>query len=391
MPQRFIPNPMPRKLIAPALCAYSLSVCLAAVSSAQSPTSSARADILAKASDASVLILTGEGAGRLQSVASGVIVRPDGVILTAYHAIKDAHEVQLRLHNGEVYDRVELLGFDERRDVAALKISARQLPALSTGSATDTTVGSPVYAITSSDKQTWSETEGILSAIRPADEVPGAGNGYRLVQFTAPIAPGASGGTLLGPGGAIIGIITRGGPGGTAFAVPIESVLGLPDEAQHIVLGASSAPQLAMHQDSPVAKHEEPPVAGRVDAQPPKHEDAPVAAAVKSSQPEATLKSARSASITSHSIFLPAISLDRAMVKEKDFGGLNLLLVPGRRPADVAIEIDRPALSYQWTYSITDSRTSIVLCSGKVTAADGDTAAGLLAHEITNQFVKARQ
>lgn len=57
-------------------------------------------------------------------------MRPNGVILTAYHAIKDARELQVRLHTGDVYDRGVLLGVDERRDVAALKISAGSLPAL---------------------------------------------------------------------------------------------------------------------------------------------------------------------------------------------------------------------------------------------------------------------
>ena len=84
---------------------------------------------------ATVVILTGEGAGRLQAIATGVIISPDGTILTALHAVKGAAEVQVRMANGEVFDRVELLGSDERRDVAALKISGRALPALAAGSA----------------------------------------------------------------------------------------------------------------------------------------------------------------------------------------------------------------------------------------------------------------
>lgn len=62
----------------------------------------------------SVIILAGEGAGRLKSISTGVIVSKDGEILTAFHAIKGAAEVQVRLANGDVFDRVELLGVDER-------------------------------------------------------------------------------------------------------------------------------------------------------------------------------------------------------------------------------------------------------------------------------------
>jgi hypothetical protein len=79
---------------------------------------------------ATVLILAGEGAGRLNSVATGVVISKDGVILTALHAIKGAAEVQIRTSSGDAYDNAYLVGSDERRDVAALKIAAGALTAL---------------------------------------------------------------------------------------------------------------------------------------------------------------------------------------------------------------------------------------------------------------------
>jgi S1-C subfamily serine protease len=51
-------------------------------------------------------------------VAAGVVIRADGIVLTAYHPVKNAHEVQVRLRDGEVYDQVDLIDFDEHRDVA---------------------------------------------------------------------------------------------------------------------------------------------------------------------------------------------------------------------------------------------------------------------------------
>ena len=68
------------------------------------------------------LILVGDGGGRVQSVSTGVIIRSDGIVLTAYHPLKGAQEVQVRLSDGEIYDQVDLMGFDERRDVAALAL-----------------------------------------------------------------------------------------------------------------------------------------------------------------------------------------------------------------------------------------------------------------------------
>jgi S1-C subfamily serine protease len=201
----------------------------------QSPSSPEGNSILGHTKAATVIILSGEGAGRLRSIATGIIISKDGVLLTALHAVKGAAEVQIRLANGEVFDHVELLGTDERRDVAALKISATALPALTPASTTSLNQGDPVYAVTNAGGLAWSATEGILSAIRLADEVPGAGSGFRLLQFSAPVAPGSSGGALVDRFGAIIGIIT-GAKGSAGFAVPIESVLGLPDSGRRTAL-----------------------------------------------------------------------------------------------------------------------------------------------------------
>ena len=60
-----------------------------------------------------VLILVGEGAGRLSGVGSGVIIRPEGLLLTAYHLVKNAREVQARLKNGETQNQVEATAKDE--------------------------------------------------------------------------------------------------------------------------------------------------------------------------------------------------------------------------------------------------------------------------------------
>ena len=64
--------------------------------------------IFEHAKAASVIILAGVGAGRLSAIATGVIISKDGVLLTAFHAIKGAAEVQVRMANGEVFDRVDL-------------------------------------------------------------------------------------------------------------------------------------------------------------------------------------------------------------------------------------------------------------------------------------------
>jgi hypothetical protein len=70
--------------------------------------------VVDRISPAAVSILVGKGDGQVAGVASGVIIRSDGVILTANHVVRGMREVQVRLKNGEIYDQVEL-GTQERK------------------------------------------------------------------------------------------------------------------------------------------------------------------------------------------------------------------------------------------------------------------------------------
>ncbi len=349
-----------------------LSVVLAVLAvslSAQQISSSPDANtIFEHTKAATVIILAGEGAGRLHSIATGVVISKDGVLLTALHAVKGAAEVQVRMANGEVFDRVDLLGSDERRDVAALKISAGALPALAAGSTTNLAQGDPVYAVTNADGLVWSATEGILSAIRLAEEIPGAGSGVRLLQFSAPVAPGSSGGALVDRSGALIGIIT-GSKGSAGFAVPIESVLGLPESSRRITLGSGASLQMPAKEAALVPQS---------------------SAAIAGSDPKQLLKDARSIYIHSKTSFLTVDTLDRALALEKDWPNLGLTIVQDPRVADLRIEIDRPLFTYVHTFVIVDKRTSIILGSGKVTAFDGTIASGGIAKNRVKIFSSAR-
>jgi hypothetical protein len=324
-------------------------------------------EVLAHVSEATAIVLSGEGAGRLTSVSTGVVVRPDGMLLTAYHALKNAREVQVRLKSGETFDRTTLVGVDERRDIAAIKISAANLPALTTGSGQDTRPGDIAYAVTNAGGLTWSATQGIFAAIRMADEIPGAGQGYRVLQFTAPVAPGSSGGPLVDAKGNLVGIITRGNTQGTAFAVPVESVLGLIDGALNTVLGDGAALQLPNNQQSPSSR------------------------TVANTDPKQLLRSAKTAVIRSRTSFFTPETLEREFVRQSGYATLGLALVKDVRVADLTITVDRPLFTYTFTYAITDSRTSVVLDTGKVTAIDGNSAAGKMAKEMVRRLITLRQ
>jgi hypothetical protein len=346
--------------------AFSATSLLAAAKQTSPATDSQT--IFERTKAATVIVLAGEGAGRVSSIATGVVISKDGVILTAWHAVKDALEVQVRMADGDVFDRVQLLGFDERRDVAALKISAGALPALTPGSTVSLAQGDPVFAVTNANGLTWSATEGILSAVRPADEVPGAGTGFRLIQFTAPVAPGASGGALVDRTGALIGIIVS-GKGAAAFAVPIENVLGLPEQGPQRALGSGAALQMPAQQAALVPQS---------------------SAAIAGVDPKQILKNAKTIFISSKTAFLTVDTVDRALVQQKDWDKLGLTIVTDARLADLYIVFDRPLFTYYHTFVITDKRTSVLLGSGKVTAFDGTIASGGLAKDIVKIFSDAR-
>lgn len=342
-----------------------LTVSLAAQQTAPTLNSAA---IFERTKAATVVILSGEGAGRLRSIATGVVISKDGVLLTALHAVKGAAEVQVRMANGEVFDRVELLGYDERRDVAALKISAGALPVLASASSADLAQGDPVYAVTNAGGLAWSATEGILSAVRPADEIPGAGSGFRLLQFSAPVAPGSSGGALVDRSGALIGIITS-AKGSAGFAIPIENVLGLAESGRRAALGSGSSLQMP----------------AKIASEAPQS-----SAAIVDSDPKRMLKDAKTIYIRSKTAFLTVDTLDRALALQKDWSKLGLTIVQDPRVADLLVELDRPLFTYVHTFVIVDKRTSAVLGSGKVTAFDGTIASGWLAKDIVKIFAAVR-
>jgi hypothetical protein len=66
------------------------------------------------------------------------------------------------------------------------------------------------------------------------------------------------------------------------------------------------------------------------------------------------------------------------------------MMVKDPRVADLFITIDRPLFTYDFTYSVTDAKTSIVLNSGKVTAIDGSSAAGKIAKKLTEEWTRVR-
>lgn len=159
-----------------------------------------------------------------RGVGSGFFISSDGYILTNHHVIDDASEIFVTLTNGTEY-KAEVVGSDERTDVALLKIDAKDMATLPIGSAADLKKGQWVLAIGSPFGLESTVTAGIVSAIgrETGDYLP-------FIQTDVAVNPGNSGGPLLDLDGEVVGInaqiVSRsGGFMGISLAIPIDEAM----------------------------------------------------------------------------------------------------------------------------------------------------------------------
>ena len=163
------------------------------------------------------------------SLGSGVIVDPEGLIVTNHHVIEGADEIMVVLSDRREF-RAELVGGDEAADLALLDVEADRLPALPLGNSDRLEVGDLVLAIGNPFGIGQTVTSGIVSAI--ARSTPDGRSDLSFIQTDAAINPGNSGGALVTLDGALVGIntaiFTRGGGSiGIGFAIPVNLVKAL--------------------------------------------------------------------------------------------------------------------------------------------------------------------
>ncbi|WP_419211772.1 S1C family serine protease [Maribacter sp. X9] len=151
---------------------------------------------------------------------SGVIISPDGYIVTNNHVISHATQLQVTLNNNRTYD-AELIGTDPNSDIALIKIDAAdKLPYLAFGDSDGTKIGEWVLAVGNPFNLTSTVTAGIVSA-----KARNLGKNQSFIQTDAAVNPGNSGGALVNTNGDLVGINTAitsqtGSYVGYSFAVP---------------------------------------------------------------------------------------------------------------------------------------------------------------------------
>jgi serine protease Do len=153
---------------------------------------------------------------------SGIIVSPEGYILTNNHVVDDAENVKVTLADGRELT-AKVVGTDKKTDVAVIKVEAHGLPALTFANSDDVEVGDRVLAIGNPFGIGQTVTSGIVSATGRAGAI---GLDYEdFIQTDAAINPGNSGGALIDMQGRLIGLNTAilsrsGGFQGIGFAIP---------------------------------------------------------------------------------------------------------------------------------------------------------------------------
>jgi len=177
--------------------------------------------------------MPGQGRGQRQiehGIGSGVIISPDGYIVTNNHVVDGAMEVRVTLHDRRSFP-AKVIGTDKLTDLAVVKINATDLPTIAWGDSTKLVPGQSVLAIGNPFGQfQFSVTRGIVSAVdrsnpfRDDARKPGG-----FIQTDAAINPGNSGGPLVNAHGQLVGINTfliseTGNFAGAGFAIPTQTI-----------------------------------------------------------------------------------------------------------------------------------------------------------------------
>jgi len=173
------------------------------------------AGIAAHALPAVVVIETDE------ALASGFLIKPDGIIITNYHVVANAKEMAVKLQTGEIYRNVYLISSDPTNDLAFLKIEAVDLPTIPLGNSNNVQVGDAVLLVGAPQGLEQTVSDGLISGSR-------IDNGVRVLQTSAAASHGSSGGPLLNRSGEAVGVMSFKMVNGENlnFTIPINYVRG---------------------------------------------------------------------------------------------------------------------------------------------------------------------
>ncbi|MBI4699210.1 MAG: serine protease [Nitrospirae bacterium] len=152
-------------------------------------------------SEAVVVVITLDANGKPISQGSGFIVRSDGAVVTNYHVVSNAKDIKVKAGK-KILDVEGLIHAGKENDLVILKAKGERLPVVRIGDIKNANIGEKVYVISSPEGLENTISDGLLSGIREIDEE------KKILQITAPVSPGSSGGPVFNKDGEVIGIAT---------------------------------------------------------------------------------------------------------------------------------------------------------------------------------------
>jgi len=170
-----------------------------------------------------VVIESVDRMGREGGRGTGFVVRGDGVIATNFHVIGEHRDFSIRFADGKSFRPKSILGVDRERDLALVKIDAKNLPTLELGDSSKVDPGQSVFALGNPLGYSHSVSRGVVAAIRELEE----GDGKPMVQVAIPIEPGSSGSPTLDLEGRVIAILAIKSGGAMGFGIPSNALKDL--------------------------------------------------------------------------------------------------------------------------------------------------------------------
>ena len=178
-------------------------------------------EVFDQCSPAVFFIETYDIVGEAYATGSGFFIDESGIAVTNHHVLKNAISAKITLANGEVHDLAGVLYFDRDNDYAVVKVDGSGFATLKAGDASALSGGDVCYAIGSPKGLQNTISDGIISSSARTDL------GRELIQMTAPISAGSSGGALINEFGEVVGVTTSSLLSGQNlnFAIPINTVV----------------------------------------------------------------------------------------------------------------------------------------------------------------------
>jgi hypothetical protein len=298
-----------------------------------------------------------------KAVGSGVVVGADGYVLTALHLVKNSDRISIKSSSGEIYDDAKIVRKDDRRNIALLQVIAGGLKVLTTRSTEEPAVGTEITIVSngSGDKNTVAKNA-IFNGNLLADNIAGAGTGYRLFLFETKFTDNQIGGLLLDGKNRPIGIVTATPDVKLQnIAVPFSSISGLiPTVKVDAAEPQTTAGTAVKQPETPTKK-------------------------VRQSVAE-VLRTAETVYVKSHTGFIKDPAFIAELMKNTDFAEWGWSFTNDKENADLIIEVDRLALVIKFTFKVYSIKHGIIIASGNKHTNDFDFGSPDLVREIIKRI-----